>query len=55
MSNKKLPLTDGYQPQVKKGYQPTTGNDGSIVKNGYQPPTSEGGNPTNKPAPPKEE
>ena len=53
MSDKPIPLNDGYQPKIDKGYQPVppsstpTGTGG--VQGGYQPPSSEGGGPTNPP------
>jgi hypothetical protein len=56
MSDKPIPLNDGYQPKIEKGYQPVppnstptgTGGTGN-VRGGYQPPSTEGGGPTNPP------
>ena len=47
MSDKKIPLNDGYQPKPKSP-SPTKGGKG-IVTGGYQPPTNQGGSPTNPP------
>jgi len=52
MSDKKTPFTDGYQPKIEKGYQPskTAGtSDTGHVQGGYKPASSEGGGPTNPP------
>jgi len=56
MSKKSIPLNDGYQPKVEKGYQPvsptstpTDTSDTGNVQGGYQPPSSEGDGPTNPP------
>lgn len=56
MPDKPIPLNDGYQPKINRGYQPvqpsftptgTSGNEG--VQGGYQPPSSEGSGPTSPP------
>jgi len=54
MSDKPIPVFDGYQPNKAKGYQPVspapTGTSSTgDVQGGYQPPSNEGGGPTSPP------
>lgn len=51
MSNKPIPLNDGYQPAKSKGYQPapSTTTTSGTESGGYQPASSEGSEPTSPP------
>jgi len=53
MSDKKVPINDGYQPRLIKGYQPKPGTTvGGGATGGYQPAQSPKGTGGQTPSPP---